>query len=119
MKLKAILNSLLTENKYTVYHGSNTIFRNFNLKLTAQGIAWFSDSIDDITSGNAGAQSSKHVMEFQITLNNPAGWDEYEKYGIGELKDMKYDGVILKEPGYPTNYIVFDKKNIKFIKSIR
>lgn len=119
MKLVEIYNSLLTENKYTVYHGSDTIFRNFNLKQTAQGIAWFSESVEDITSGNAGADSSKHIMEFQITLNNPAGWDEYEKYGIGQLKDMKYDGVILKEPGHPANYIVFDKKNIKFRKVIR
>lgn len=113
MKLMEIY-SHLREERYRVYHGSRDKFSKFDLFKTAQGIAWFSDSIEDIKSGNAGANSSKYIMEFEITLDNPATWDDYDKYGIGELKDLGYDGVKLESPNHPTTYIVFDVKNIKY-----
>ena len=117
MKLKEVYKQILSEQKYKVYHGSNHQFTKFDFNKTAQKIAWFSNSVEDIKSGNAGADSAKYIMEFEITLNNPAGWDEYESLGLGQIKDRGFDGVILDDNG-ATNYIVFDRKNIKFVKNL-
>lgn len=113
MKLKKIYESLLKEDKYQVYHGSNVKFTKFNLNNTAQNIAWFSDSIDDIRSGDSGADSTKYILKFEIQLNHPAGWNEYDKYSIDELINLGYDGVILPDNGI-TSYIVFDNDNIEY-----
>lgn len=101
--------------KYIVYHGTNQRFSRFDLNKTAQGIIWFSDSISDIRSGEAGALSSKIILKCQITINNPAGWDEYEKYGIGELIGKKYDGVILPVKEGVNNYVCFKSSQIKIL----
>lgn len=115
MKLCDLYKQHISERTYRAYHGSNTKFRAFNLKKTAQGIAWFSNSIENIRSGDAGAQGRNYIMAFDITIQKPAGWDEYEKYGLGQLRDMGYDGVILPHEGDVVYYIVFDKKNIKYV----
>ncbi len=104
--------NILNEKTYKVYHGTNNEFKNFDTKRTPGGIIWFTDSIDSIKSGEAGAQGTKYIMTRYITINNPAGWDEYDKYGIQQLIDRGYDGVILPSGSYNT-FIVFDKKNIK------
>lgn len=105
----------LTENEYIVYHGTNNEFTKFNLDKSTQGIIWFTDSIESIQKGEHGGQGSKYIMKRKITINNPAGWDEYEKYGIGQLKGLGYDGVILSHGDY-NDYIVFSPKQIRVIK---
>ena len=105
----------LNENKYIVYHTTNEDFNKFDLKKTAQGIIWFTDSIKSILDKTTGASGFKNIMKREIILNNPAGWDEYEKYGIRELKNMGYDGVILPN-NEGNDFIVFYPKNIHVIK---
>lgn len=39
-----------------------------------------------------------------------AGWNEYEKYGLGQLRDMGYDGAKLDD-----DYFVFSPKQIRII----
>ncbi len=102
----------LNENTYKVYHGTNNQFDRFDFKRTTQGIVWFTDSIDSIQKGEHGGQGSKYIMTRYITINNPAGWEEYEKYGLGQLQDMGYDGVILPQ-GDKTDYFVFSNKSIR------
>jgi len=99
------------ENIYKVYHGTNNKFEDFDFSKTAQGVVWFTDSIDSIKNGEHGGDGSKYILTRTIKLNNPAGWDEYEKYSIGELIDKGFDGVILPEDD-KTDYIVFSKKSI-------
>lgn len=102
----------VNEQQYEVYHGTNNEFSRFSLAKTVQGIFWFTDSLESIQKGEHGGQGNKYVMKRKITLNNPAGWPEYEKYGIGQLKSMGYDGVILPQNGY-NDYIVFNSKQIR------
>jgi hypothetical protein len=102
----------LNENTYKVYHGTNEKFGKFSLNRATQGIIWFTDSIDSITKGEHGGIGSKIIMTRYITINKPAGWDEYEKYGLGQLRNMGYDGVILPQ-GDKNDFIIFDTKNIK------
>jgi len=101
----------LNEKTYKVYHGTNQKFSNFNFKNATQGIVWFTDSIYSIKNQEHGGQGSKIIMTRYITINKPAGWDEYEKYGLGQLEDMGYDGVILSQ-GDKTDYFVFSPKSI-------
>ena len=60
---------------------------------------------------------SKYIMTRDIVLNNPAGWDEYEKYGLGQLRDLGYDGVILPQ-GDKNDFIVFSPRSIKIPKNL-
>lgn len=103
----------LNEQTYKVYHGTNKEFDKFDLNLTTQGIIWFTDSIESIQKGEHGGQGNKYIMTRYITINNPAGWPEYEKYGLGQLKDMGYDGVILPHGTEYNDFIVFNNKNIR------
>lgn len=102
----------LSENVYDVYHGTDKQFSRFSLNHSIQGIIWFTDSIDSIKNGEHGGQGNKNIMKRKITINNPAGWPEYKKYGIGQLKGFGYDGVILPQGDY-NNYIVFSPKQIR------
>ena len=68
-------------------------------------------SINVLKNKEAGAAGNKYIMTRYITLTNPAGWDEYDKYSIGELIDEGYDGVILPEDNR-IDYLVFDPKSI-------
>lgn len=114
MNIKQIISEeiqSLTENTYKVYHGTNEKFGNFSLNRSVQGIIWFTDSIDSIKNGEHGGQGSKYIMTRYITINKPAGWDEYEKYGLGQLRGMGYDGVILPQ-GDKNDFIVFNTKSI-------
>jgi len=108
-------NQSLNESVYKVYHGTNDQFDKFDFNKTAQGIVWFTDSIDSIKNQEHGGQGNKHIMTRYITINNPAGWNEYEKYGLQQLEDMGYDGVILPQ-GDKIDYFVFSNKNIKKIE---
>jgi len=103
--------SFLNENTYKVYHGTNKKFSKFNTKLATQGIIWFTDNIDSIKSGEHGGMGNQIIMTRFITINKPAGWEEYEKYTLGQLRGMGYDGVILPD-GDVTNYFVFSNNSI-------
>lgn len=104
-------NSILTENTYKVFHGTNEKFDRFDFKKATQGIVWFTDNPDSIKNQEHGGMGNKIIMTRYITLNNPAGWDEYDKYGLQQLEDRGYDGAIL--PGNDqTVYFVFSNKNI-------
>jgi hypothetical protein len=102
----------LNEKVYKVYHGTNNEFEKFDFKRASQGIVWFTDSIDSIKNQTHGGAGNKFIMTRYITINNPAGWEEYEKYGLQQLEDMGYDGVILPQ-GDKTDYFVFSNKNIR------
>lgn len=102
----------LNENEYIVYHGTNNQFDKFDFNRATQGIVWFTDSIDSIKNNTHGGMGSKYIMKRKIVLNNPAGWNEYEKYGIGQMKQLGYDGVILPS-GDETSFIVFYPRSIK------
>ena len=103
--------SSINETTYKVYHGTNEKFNTFDPNKTADGTIWFTDNVDSIKNGEHGGDGNKYIMTRYITINNPAGWDEYEKYSIGELINMGYDGVILPEDN-KNDFIIFSIKSI-------
>ena len=63
---------------------------------------------------SAFTKSSKELVNLQSNLSakNLAGWDEYNKLGLGQIKDRGYDGVKLDD-----DYIIFEPTQIKCITS--
>lgn len=102
----------LSNNVYKVYHGTNNDFKTFDIKKSTQGIIWFTDDINTIINNEHGGMGNKYILTRYITINNPAGWDEYNKYYLGQIKQMGYDGIILPHDNY-SDYIVFSNKQIK------
>ena len=99
-----------------VYHGTGEKFRKFSSKYAAMGgIIWFTSDKSAIERGETGAASSGHIKELYIRMVNPAGWDEYEKYTLGQLEDLKYDGAILpNDNGF--DGFVFNTNQIRIAK---
>lgn len=99
-------------NPLVCYHGTNTEIKSFNSKFSAQGVFWFSSDKANILAGNSGAQGISNLIPVYISANKVAGWDEYEKLGLGQIEDMGYQAVKLDD-----DYIVFDARRIKSINN--
>lgn len=100
--------------KDVVYHGTNTLFSKFNFDNAPQKIIWFSSTPNKITDGESGAAGTKYILKLKVNIKNPAGWDEYDKYGLDTLQQMKYDGVILPDKnGY--DGFVFKPSQVKIL----
>jgi hypothetical protein len=78
-----------------VYHGTNDTFTKVNFKKGAQGLFWFTSDKSSIQSGEAGAQGASKIMPLFAQIKNPAGWAEYDKFSVDELRARGFDGVIL------------------------
>lgn len=109
-------------NPLVVYHGTREDFSKFDQKKAAMGgIIWFSSNPEtaNVFAGSKGDVGMKeygeggNVKPLYVSIKNPAGWEEYEKYGLGQLKSMGYDGVILKDKDGSFTGFVFDNKQIK------
>lgn len=112
------LKSLLTENtsKLIVYHGTGTDFRKFSISKSTQGIIWFTSNKQKIINKEVGANGHGFLITAEVTINNPAGWNEYDKYLLVQLKQMGYDGVILKDKDGQFDCFVFSPNQIKILK---
>lgn len=115
IKLKKILKENNTK-PLIVYHGTGSKFRNFNFKNAAQPIIWFTSDKEEIKSGDVGASGKGYIITAEVTINNPAGWPEYERLGLGQLKNEGYDGAILSTENDQFNCFVFSPKQIKILK---
>jgi hypothetical protein len=114
IKLKDILNE--NSSILTVYHGTGEKFRRFNLKNSTQGIIWFTSNKEKIIKGEAGAQGRGFIITAEVTINNPAGWDEYDKLMLAQIKSMGHDGVILDDGNDGFDCFVFSPKQVKIKK---
>jgi len=82
----------------TVYHQTNKDFDEFDFDKGVDGTAWFTDSkanFSDPTSSSAAASGTGKILERSVKLEKAAGFDELNKYGVGELIDQGYDGAVL------------------------
>jgi len=116
ISLKSLINEIVNK-PLVVYHGTGAQFQKFDLKKSAQGIIWFTSDKNRILSKEVGAGSHGYVITAEVTINNAAGWDEYEKYRFDELQRMGYDGVILPDDATTFDCFVFNTSQIKIIKN--
>lgn len=112
IKLKSLI---LLENTspLTVYHGTDAKFKRFSLKKSTQGIIWFTSDKSKIISKEVGASGHGYVITAQVIINNPAGWEEYDKYLLGQLKSMGYDGAILPHSNGQFDCFVFSPEQVR------
>ena len=92
------------------FHGTKERFSKFSTRYSAQGVLWFTSNKNKILAGESGAASSKYIIEVFIKADKIAGWDEYEKYGLGQIESMGYSAIKLDD-----DYVVFNPKNVKII----
>jgi len=97
-----------------VYHGTDKKFSRFSSKYSSMGgIIWFSTNKEAVERGEVGAAGNKYIKKLYISMKNPAGWHEYEKYTLGQLENMGYDGVILRDDEYNYDGFVFNTNQIR------
>ena len=99
------------KRRIRAYHGSNSPITRFNRTFSAQGVFWFSEDKDKILRGESGAVSSKYLIEAILTVTKTAGWEEYERLGLGQIRGEGFDSIKLDD-----DWVIFDNKNIKIIK---
>lgn len=99
-----------------LYHISNHKFSKFDTYMSAQGIIWFSRDLQSLSEDYYGASinNSKpiYLYECSAKVNKTAGWDEYERYGIWELQNLRYDSISLD-----SNFVVFNPNNISILET--
>lgn len=95
-----------------VYHGTSKRFSRVNMKKGAQGLFWMTSDKAAIEAGEVGASGRGVIMDLYAKVENPAGWDEYGKKGIGELIRDGFDGLILPDDGAVT-VVAFDRSQVK------
>lgn len=97
-----------------VYHGTAKKFPAFSKNKAAMGgITWFTSDKSAIERGDVGASGKGHVFELFASLKNPAGWKEYDRLGLGELKARGYDGAILPDGDGTFTGFVFEPTQLK------
>ena len=97
-------------NLLTVYHGTNATFDKFDLDKSTMGNLWFTSNKDSIIEGESGACGNNIIKAVNLCIRNPAGWAEYDKYSVGELIGLGFDGIILDD-----NYVVWDVSQVRII----
>lgn len=100
-------------NPLIVYHGTKANFKKFNMKKQIQGIIWFTSNKAKIEAGEVGAQGSGKILDMYASIQNPAGWDIYDKRGLYEFKGLGYDGAILPDGDGGFDGFVFKSEQLK------
>ena len=95
------------------YHGGSEPIRRFSKRFTTQGIFWFSEDKDKIVRGDSGASDVRYVMKAALKVQKVAGWKEYERYTLGELRRLGYDGAHLDD-----DWFVFEPAQIKVLEIV-
>jgi hypothetical protein len=98
-----------------MYHGTGEKFRKFSLKNAAQGIIWFTSDRAAVLDRSVGAAGSGRIVSVYLRLENPAGWDEYEKLMLGQLRSYGFDGAVLPNGDGHFDAFVFSPSQIKII----
>ncbi len=97
-----------------VYHGTSKEFTRLSIKHSAQGLIWFASDRAGVESGEHGNPTGI-TLELYVDLQRPAGWDEYQKQGIWELKRNGFDGAVLpNEDGSFTGF-VFSSRQVRIV----
>lgn len=104
-------------NPMVCYHATNVDFKVFSFKNSLQKIIWFTNDIDTIKNKNIDAAGYNITKELYIQMQNPAGWPEYKKYGLGQINENGFDGCLLKNNDGTFTGFVFKPNQIKSVNN--
>lgn len=84
-----------------IYHGTDKVFKEFDIKKTPDGSIWFTDNKNSIIKGDSGASGSTRIIDRFINENELklADWNAYDKYSLDQLQNMGYDGIKFSDTG--------------------
>jgi len=99
-------------NDKAIYHGTDKIFDNFDIKKSADGTVWFTDNKSAIQNGTVAASGKGKIVTRFINENDLklGGWKEADKYSTDELINQGYDGLKLVDDGETTYQIFYPEK---------
>jgi hypothetical protein len=106
---------IVDNNPLVVYHATRHDFDVFDFKNSLQKIIWFTTDLDAINNKEIGANGYSFTKELYVSSKNPCGWEEYKKYGLGQLKEKGFDGCVLKNNDGTFNGFVFNSNQIKAV----
>lgn len=95
-----------------VYHGTKKSFEIFDSQKTNDTLFWFTSNKEAIERGEVGASGKGAIMPVYLKIENPAGWEQYEKLMMQQIMDAGYDGLILDD-----YYIAFNPNQIKSVNN--
>jgi GNAT superfamily N-acetyltransferase len=96
-----------------MHHGTKEPFTKVDLNKSTLGMFWTTSDIEGLKAGEVGANSTQTILDCYISLKNPAGWDEYKKKSIAELKHEGYDGLLLPESDGTCTAVAFKGNQVK------
>lgn len=100
-----------------VYHGTSTDFKAFDPDRALGTQYWSTTDRAAVESGNVGASGKGVIKEMYHRIKNPAGWDEYDKYGIDEMIAKGFDGLALPDADGHITYVAFDPNQYRDVKA--
>lgn len=100
-----------------VYHGTNVDFKEFDPNRSIGGQFWSTTDKAAIEAGEVGAAGKGVIKEMFHRIKNPAGWEEYDKYGIDELIAKGYDGLALPDADGQITYVAFNPNQYRDVKA--
>ena len=101
-----------------VYHGTADDFDAFDPDRSIGTQFWSTTNKAEIESGDVGAQGSGVIKEMYHKIKNPAGWEEYDKFGIDELIREGYDGLKLPDGKGDYTYVAFDPSQYRSVDAV-
>jgi hypothetical protein len=100
-----------------VYHSTASDFDAFDPDRAIGSQFWSTTDRAAIESGDVGAQGKGVVKEMYQRINNPAGWNEYDKFGIDELIGQGYDGLKLPDTNGQSTMVAFNPNQYRSVNA--
>lgn len=102
------------EDLKAIYHGTDKLFNEFDIKKSADGTIWFTDNKSKIEGGEVSATGkgqiiTRFINENKLKLGN---YDDADKYSTDELINMGYDGLKLVDKDQ-TTYQIFNPEKLQ------
>ena len=97
-----------------LWHISNSQFKRFDPRMTAQGIIWFAKDgnhlVKDLHGASVNNRLPVYLYRCEVKMGKVAGWDEYDKKGLGQLRDDGFDTIELDD-----DVAVLNKNSIRIL----
>ena len=100
-----------------VYHGTATDFDAFDPDRAIGTNYWSTTDKAAIEGGEVGAEGKGLIKEMYQRIENPAGWEEYDKFGIDELISRGYDGLALPDSDGNITYSAFNTNQYRDVNA--